>query len=193
MSVGRGGRRTDRDAPYTLRGGHSAADSLPIARHGGTVGRALAVRFHVATTSRDLRASNDTVTRRPPLVRVGDTAIRSASAAAVAGVASRGRGGLALRRLRVTRVDVAVRRLGVGGCRWLGGRGGWLVARPKRHGACTSEVWVRAQGTTSWRLRLARALPSGRYAVRSRATIRAGLQEARFAVADGNLRRITVR
>src|SRR6476659_6646683 len=76
VGVGRGARRTDRDKPYTLRGGHSAADSIPIARHGGTVGRTLAARWRVATASNDLRASNDTVTRRPTLVRVGDTAIR---------------------------------------------------------------------------------------------------------------------
>ncbi len=147
IGVGRGARRTDRDAPYTLRGGHSAADSIPIARHGGTVGRTLAARWHVATASNDLRASNDTVTRRPTLVRVGDTTIRDLSARTVAGVASRGTGHLTLRRLRVSRVDVAIRRLDVAGCRWVGGTSGALVSRAKRHGACTSEVWIRAKGT----------------------------------------------
>ena len=193
IGVGRGARRTDRDAPYTLRGGHSAADSIPIVRHGGTVGRTLAARWHVATASNDLRASNDTVTRRPTLVRVGDTTIRDLSARTVAGVASRGKGHLTLRRLRVSRVDVAIRRLDVAGCRWVGGTSGALVSRAKRHGACTSEVWIRAKGTAQWRLTLARALGPGRYEVRSRATIRAGLQEARFGAADRNLRRITIR
>jgi hypothetical protein len=193
IGVGRGARRTDRDAPYTLRGGHSAADSILVARHGGTVGRTLAVRWHVATSSNDLRASNDTVTRRPTLVRVGDTAIRDLSARTMAGVASRGKGHLTLRRLRVSRVDVAIRRLDVAGCRWVGGTRGALVSRAKRHGACTSEVWIRATGTARWRLTLARALGPGRYEVRSRATIRAGLQEARFGAADRNLRRITIR
>jgi uncharacterized delta-60 repeat protein len=193
IGVGRGARRTDRDAPYTLRGGHSAADSIVITRHGGTVGHTLPVRFHVDTSSRDLRTSNDTVTRRPALVRVGDTTIRALSSRAVAGVAARGRGHLALRRLRVSRVDVAIRRLGVKGCRWVGGASGALVNRPKRNGACSSEVWLRAKGTTHWRLSLTRALAPGTYEVRSRATIRVGLQEARFGAADGNLRRITIR
>jgi hypothetical protein len=193
IGVGRGARRTDRDAPFTLRGGHSAADSIVIARRGGTVGHTLPVRFHVDTSSRDLRTSNDTVTRRPTLVRVGDTTIRALSSRAVAGVAARGRGHLALRRLRVSRVDVAIRRLGVKGCRWVGGASGALVNRPKRNDACSSEVWLRARGTTHWRLSLARAPAPGTYEVRSRATIRVGLQEARFGPADGNLRRITIR
>jgi uncharacterized delta-60 repeat protein len=193
VAVGRGGRRTDRDPPYTLRGGHSAADSIPIARHGGTVGRTLAVRWHVATASNDLRTSNDTVTRRPALVRVGDTSIRTVSARAVAGVASRGRGHLALRRLRVSRVDVAIRRLDVTGCRWVGGTSGALVSRAKRRGTCVGEVWIRAKRTARWGLTLGRALAPGRYEVRSRATIGAGLQEARFGAADRNLRRVTIR
>jgi hypothetical protein len=108
-------------------------------------------------------------------------------------VASRGKGHLTLRRLRVSRVDIAIRRLDVTGCRWVGGSSGALVSRAKRHGACTSEVWIRATGTARWRLTLARALGPGRYEVRSRATIGAGLQEARFGSADRNLRRITIR
>jgi hypothetical protein len=193
LSVGRGARRVDHGDRYTLAGGHSAADSIVIARHGGTVGHKLPVRVHVDTSSRDLRTSNDTVTRRPTLVRVGDTTIRAISSRAVAGVAARGRGHLSLRRLRVSRVDVAIRRLGVKGCRWVGRTSGALVSRPKRNRACSSEVWLRATGTTHWRLSLTRALAPGTYEVRSRATIRAGLQEARFGKADRNLRRLTVR
>ena len=49
------------------------------------------------------------------------------------------------------------------------------------------------EGDARWRLGLARALGRGSYEVRSRATIGAGVQEARFGGADGNLRRITVR
>jgi hypothetical protein len=193
VTVGRGGRRSDPADPFTVRGGGSAAYGIDVRRYGGRPGRRLRIRLAVETSSRDARAANDTRTRRPRLVAVGDTAIRTASARMVSGVATRGHGASAAQ-VRVRRVDVAVRRLGGAGCTWLQDRAGRLASRRADPGhACDTIHWVQAQGTRRWTLGLARALPRGRYAVRSRAVIGWGLRESDFGRRDGNLRALRIR
>jgi hypothetical protein len=85
---------------------------------------------------------------------------------------------------RITRVDLAVRRLGgaPGTCRWLRDRRAHFRTVDAQHGRCTpSPAWLRAKGTTRWHLRLARALPPGRYVLLSRATDSSGLRQLGFA------------
>jgi hypothetical protein len=54
-------------------------------------------------------------------------------------------------------------------CRWLeSAAGGWSTAT-ERFGGCEQPIWLRAEGTRHWVLRL-HGLPSGRYLVRARAT-----------------------
>lgn len=185
------GRVTSAIHPYTLAAGRSTAYEVAVAHHGGHVGRALKLVLRADTTSADAVASNSHVTRRPTLVRVGDSDIGHVSRIAIAGRARDGHGARPSRELRVRDVEVAVRRLGTGGCRWLTGAGGrWTTLPAGRRGACRSVRWIRATGTTHWRLTLRRALPAGTYEIRSRAIIRAGLREARFGTADRNLRRV---
>ena len=84
------------------------------------------------------------------------------------------RGAQSLPRLhRLARVEVAVRRLGPR-CRWLASRRGRF--RTVRARGCPP-VWLRARGTTRWRLRFARRLPRGRYEVLTRALNRAGVSD----------------
>jgi hypothetical protein len=82
-------------------------------------------------------------------------------------------------------VDVAIRRLGTR-CTWRTASGRWR-SREASSSACAAQpLWIRARGTRRWSLRLASALPAGRYVVLSRATIAAGFSEARFGTRDGN-------
>jgi hypothetical protein len=114
---------------------------------------------------------------------VGDSAVRSRSARRISGVASKGRGPLKAASLRVTGVEVSVRRLGGSKktCSWLRSTAGTLV-----RGSCTSPRWVRASGSSSWRVALRRSLPAGHYEIRSRAGIAAGFKEAVYSAKDGN-------
>lgn len=95
---------------------------------------------------------------------------------------------------RVTRAEVAIVRLegrakaarARTACRWLKNRrAGFKRIKPTR-GVCDRAVWLRADGTSRWRFKLARGLPRGRYVVYSRATNAAGLSERSFSRKDGN-------
>ena len=140
----------------------------------------------------DASSDNDSVVLDPVVIGVGDTAVRSRGARGFSGAASRGRGPLKPASLRVRRVEVAVRRLGGSAkkpvCSWLRSSSGSLS-----RGGCSSPRWVRVSGTSRWRLVLKRALGAGRYEIRSRATIGAGLREAVFSRKDGNLVTLRVR
>jgi hypothetical protein len=151
------------------------------------VGRRVKMRFRVRADE-DVNPGNDTASTSPLLVGVGDTNGQAPRwhVTGFEGRARPGRGPVKPRRLRVTRVDIAVRRLG-SGCRWLASR----AARFRNAGAargrrCKRAHWLRARGTRSWRYSLARALPPGRYVLYTRATIAAGLREASFTARDGN-------
>jgi hypothetical protein len=148
----------------------------------------------VAARSKDEAArDNDFVEIRPLVLGVGDSAIRSRSARLVTGTAKGARGPdkAALRRL--VRVEVSIKRIAgtkkKPSCSWL--RSSKSRALSRR--SCASAVWVRASGTSRWRLRLSRALPAGRYEIRSRAVIRSGFREARFSARDRNLAKLRVR
>jgi ABC-2 type transport system ATP-binding protein len=73
---------------------------------------------------------------------------------------------------RVRRVDVAIARRAGGRCRYLR-----INGRLGRPASCGRRVWLRAQGTTRWHLRLTGRLMPGHYVVRLRATDRAGNRE----------------
>jgi hypothetical protein len=98
------------------------------------------------------------------------------------------------RLLRVSGVEIAVQRLDGKGCRWLSSADGDLRGvTPGRRGVCDAPVWIRAWGTTDWRLRLRRKLPKGRYMLFSRAVTRNGVAEGTFTFGDDNKLRFRVR
>ena len=102
-----------------------------------------------------------------------------------------------IRRLsRIGRVEIAVlRRTGRRGrCLWLANRRGRFRARaPITEGECDRGLWLRAEGTASWRFTLARRWPKGRYTLYSRAVNRAGVRETGFSRREKNLVNFTVR
>lgn len=86
---------------------------------------------------------------------------------------------------KVTKVELAVQRLGGKTCLWLGPKGR-LVTKPSFAGACSEAVWLRAKGTSSWTFDLLRALPDGRYRVLARGTNAAGIFGTTFGGAVKN-------
>jgi hypothetical protein len=188
LSAVRGARSRGSTDPFTLRPGTSASEEV-MARVTGRpgLGRRVKMTFR-ARADEDVNAGNDAASVSALLVGVGDTDARvpRGHVTGFGGRARPGRGPVKPRRLRVERVDIAVRRMG-GGCRWLASHAArFRDARAARGGRCNPAVWLRAEGTRSWRYSLARALPPGRYVLYTRATIAAGLREASFSPRDGN-------
>jgi hypothetical protein len=80
-----------------------------------------------------------------------------------------------------------------GTCKWVANRKGKLAGRARsEHGVCDSPLWLKATGTTHWKLHLQHALPSGRYVVYSRAVAASGVAESLFTAKDGNRKAIFV-
>ena len=191
LAGGAAARASQTTQPFTLQPSRSASEEITATAPRGAVGSTVTLSFRVLADG-DVEASNDRVTMQPTRVGVGDSSarrpsgrVRRFSGAAKGG--SAGKAKIAARRLRVTRVHVAVRRLGGKGCRWVASaRTLRLRTIPARKAGCDRPVWLRARGTTRWRLGLRKALPSGRYVLMSRATIAAGFPEARFSARDGN-------
>lgn len=125
------------------------------------------------------------------MIGVGDSDVLRTGSRAIAGRARGGRGPIAAKRLAVTAVDVAVRRLGAG-CRWLASKRSATFCSAGG-GKCRPARWLRADGARRWCLALARRLPAGSYEVLSRARIRAGLREGSFTAKDRTRVRFTVR
>jgi hypothetical protein len=97
---------------------------------------------------------------------------------------------------RITRVDVAVRRLGgkPGSCSWLRDRNAHFKTIRARHGRCDpSPVWQKAKGTSQWSLRFRRRLPPGRYVAFSRARDAVGLLQVGFSASEGRARAFRIR
>ncbi len=176
---------------YAVASGRSVTDAV-AARLAAPAkpGTKVPVTFRVRAAG-DLDAGNDVVRGTGTVVGVGDSDIRRAGRGGVAGSARGGRGNLSARQRAVKAVDVAIRRLG-SGCRWLVSKRSATFR--KGSGSCRPARWLRARGTTAWRLDLARSLPPGTYEALSRARIRAGrIREARFTKADRTRVRFTVR
>jgi hypothetical protein len=186
-----GVRNAGSPQPFSLAAGRSVSISDEVR---ATLARrarpGTKVRFAFrALASGDVNAANDTVRLSGRVVRVGDSSIKRASSRAIRGSARAGWAPAGRKRLPVRSVDVAIRRLGAG-CRWLSSPS----ARFRRaRGTCKRPAaWLRADGTTSWRLALRRALPPGRYVAYSRVRNRGGFREGRFSAADRNMVRFTV-
>jgi hypothetical protein len=173
--------RLGRAAPYSLERGKSVEDRIRAAApRGARPGKRAAVVLR-ASAGDDVEPQDNSVAVSPVVVGVGDTRIARWGARSISGTAARGRGaGLKAAQLRVRRVEVAVMRRAGKRCRWLTASGGFATR------SCTTPRWLRARGTTRWRLTLRRALPGGRYTIRSRATIGAGFPEASFSTRDRN-------
>jgi hypothetical protein len=92
----------------------------------------------------------------------------------------------------VTGVQIAVRRLGVRGCRWLSTAGSF-VKRPAHNGSCDLQVWLAARGVHRWSLRFAHPLTPGRYLIEARTVNRLGAVDDRFSTRAHNKRTLTVR
>jgi hypothetical protein len=187
-----GGSRSDSGDKYTIPPARSVTDDAVLTlKANAPVGKR--ARLLVGARSMDEASrDHDAVEIRPLVLGVGDSAIRSRSARLIRGTASGARGPdkAALRRL--VRVEVSVKRVSGSkkkkSCSWLRS-----ASRALSRGSCSGSAWVRASGTSSWRLSLSRALPAGRYEIRSRAVIRSGFREARFSARDRNLASLTVR
>jgi hypothetical protein len=192
VRVGVGGQAAPagRNAYYNLDAGRDASDA-PAARlrRAAKPGDHVRITFHAGSAlDPDADATNDAVTLTPTVLGVGDTdASRPRGAArTLRGVAHGGRGPASRKLRRVTRVSVAVRRLGAG-CRWLTSAAKPRFRRVKAgaKGRCTRPVWLQAKGTRKWSLKTA-GLPAGHYELLSRATIGAGFREASFTTGDHN-------
>ncbi|MDW5597487.1 hypothetical protein VSS74_24270 [Conexibacter stalactiti] len=81
------------------------------------------------------------------------------------------------------RVEVALVRRDGRRCRALTSTRPRFGAKP---GACTPRTWLKARGTTAWSLKLARALPPGRYVAWVRATALHRIVQGPFTVKRGN-------
>ncbi len=186
--------RVGRNAEYPLARGKPASDTVAVAAPpGARPGKRVVVALRASATD-DVEPSNNAVTVSPTVVRVGDSDVRSWGARRFAGTARRGAGDLAASRLRPARVDVAVLRVSSKSCSWLSSTRGSFTGEPRGpDGRCGQHHWLRADGTTNWRLALRRSLSPGRYVVFSRTTIRAGFREASFSPKDRNRVEFTVR
>jgi hypothetical protein len=183
------GRRTSRALPFVIGPGREFTDSPAVAlRKRAKIGSRVLIGFRSVSGSTDLIAANDGRALAPRVVGVGDTDARRprGDASRIAGIARAGRGPAAAKQLRVTKVSVAVRRLGAG-CRWLAapGKARFRNRKAGRKGSCPNPVWLPARGTAHWRLRT-RGLPAGTYELLSRATIAMGFSEASFTRSDRN-------
>ncbi len=185
IAVARGGRRSGTGERFTVPAGRSVSEELTLAVPRRRAGARSRVAFR-AVAAEDVEPANDAVALNPSVVGVGDTTILAAGRLGVRGTAGAGRGRVAARRLRVTGVEVAIRRVG-GGCRWLASRSGRFKS-VKGGSACARRMlWLPATGDRSWRLLLTRPLPAGRYEAFSRATIvSGGFREGVFTARDRN-------
>ncbi|MCW3017118.1 MAG: hypothetical protein JWO02_4210, partial [Solirubrobacterales bacterium] len=193
VAVSGAGRRATTEKAYSVDAGHDVADEVAAGvRKPVKAGSKVKMIFGVAHAG-DPVASNNSVTISPRLLDVGDTnATRPAgSAATLRGAASPGRGPAKAKLLRVTRVSVAVRRLG-GGCRWLASTHGGFRTKHVAAKASCAPTWLTAHGTTRWTLPTG-GLPAGQYELLSRATIGAGFREDSFTTKDRNRVLFTVR
>jgi hypothetical protein len=182
LGVGAGVHPRRATDPFKLAGGRSASEEISAVPAGRRrIGRRARMVFRAAADG-DVERANDSKVLSPMIVGVGDTDARRPTSRArrLSGRATAGRGPVSKRRLRVRRVHVAVRRLGPG-CHWLTSHSGRF-----RKGRCGRPVWLRAHGTRRWHFTLPGGLPPGRYELRSRATIAAGLREASFSSRDRN-------
>jgi hypothetical protein len=190
------GVRTNKPLPFVIQAGREFSDTPVVRlRTRAKIGSQVLIGFRAVSASTDSGAGNDALAIAPRVLGVGDTDARRprGKARLIRGVAHSGRGPAAAKLRRVTRVSVAVRRLG-GGCRWLATapKARFEKRKPGAKGRCARPVWLVARGTMRWRLRT-RGLPPGTYELLSRATIRAGFNEARFTAADRNRMTFVVR
>jgi len=173
--------------PYVVQAGKSVGDAVRVhATKRVAPGVKLTMTIGV-TTPGDANTADDAVTATPTVLGVGDSYafVPRGRARLIHGVATPGHGPASARLLRVTRVSIAVRRLGHG-CRWLSStKPRFRLRKADAKGRCPRPVWLRAKGKSRWQL-TTKGLPAGRYVLLSRATIGAGFSEASFSPKDHN-------
>lgn len=192
VAVSGDGRRA-RAARYAVAAGRSVSDDILAGiKHRAKPGTRVKLTFRVARAS-DPVTANNSITFSPRIVGVGDTEASTprGKVRIVRGLASGGRGPAQAKQLRLTGVDVAVRKLGAG-CRWLASEHGRFMSRHPAPKAACRPVWLRAHGKRHWRLPTG-GLPAGDYELLSRATIGIGFRESSFSEADRNRIAFTVR
>jgi hypothetical protein len=189
LGAGAGTRSGARPKRYSVQDGRSVIDRIAARpAHKLRSGARVKLTFSVRSSG-DVSAANDAATVASRVVGVGDSNARRphGHVRVVRGTASKGHGPLSARRLAVTQVHVALRRLGGKKCRWISSaRGRLRTVKAGAKGACTRPLWLRARGTKHWHLAFERRLAPGRYQLLSRATIRAGFREASFTKRDHN-------
>lgn len=172
LGVASGGRVAGAPSRFGIDGGRSASETVSVAASkGAKLGSTLSLVLRARAGS-DENPDNDTATIAPVVVKAGSARISRRGARGLRGRASRGGGKLPASLRRVRSVDVAVRRAAGKQCAWLASKGGTRL----RKRSCSAEVWLRARGTSSWRLALKRSLPPGRYTAFARATVGGGLR-----------------
>jgi hypothetical protein len=192
LGVESGGTVAGTPDRYRLESERTVTDEIRVKPDaGGKLGDRKRIVLRVGSSSADLDPGDNRLTVSPKLVRVGDSRARRPVGQTISGTASRGKGPIKASKLRVARVDIALRRVGGKGCTWLRSTSGAFRTSKAGKSGCTTKHWVRAHGTTQWRVTLGKRLASGRYELYSRAVIRAGFAEARFSAADGNLVKFT--
>ena len=189
VALAGGAAAAGRPDSYAVEAGRSATDSVAARLTGSPKpGTKATIRFR-AVADGDAQAANDTASVTGTVAGVGDSDITRAGARSIAGRAKSGTRPLSAAQRRVASVRVAVQQLRGKRCASL------ASVRTGRFRAlsCSRRIWLRASGTRSWRLRLAHALPPGRYVVLSRAVLHAGFSEARFSARDHNKIALSVR
>ena len=119
----------------------------------------------------------------PPTAQIG--AIKARGLKAFTGTATDPDGDVLL--VRVGLVRVAKRR-----CETLRASGRLARVKPSA-GRCVPTTWLDAAGTTSWKLRLRKRLPAGRYELYVQAVDAGGRAQVTFTKAAGNLRSFRVK
>jgi hypothetical protein len=138
---------------------------------------------------------------RAALIRPPATQVKSASRWSIRGIAQAladlfGADARATAQAAVTRVDVAVLRLGgrPGTCRWLRDKRAHFKTVKARGGRCDpSPVWLKAKATTHWSLGFRRSLPPGRYVAYSRARDALGIRQVGFSKGEKRAFRVSRR
>jgi hypothetical protein len=186
LGVGGGGRLIASGGSFALRSGRSATDVIRVGVRAADRRKSQTTFTVTAGATKVANEDDDSITTTARIVQVADSAITAASRRSVRGRATGARGGgLSKKHRQVSRVEVSITRAGKR-CAWVQ-RSGAVKRR-----SCSRPVWLRATGKGAWRLALRKALPRGRWVIRSRA-VAAGFPEASFTTKDRNLRSFTVR
>lgn len=158
--------------PGVVKGWQAMKNSAKLTRKGKTV------------------KSNETLVDVVPVPKVTDL---KANAKRASGEATTGGGNGDKEDAELSRVEIAVLRLGAPGCTWLKDHNAHFKTNAidsKNH--CAGPVWLPAAGTEKWSFDFETNLPQGRYEIYARAVNAAGIGGLVFDAARGDVKVVTV-